>query len=192
MASTTPLPTTIAGASITVQDSAGIERFAPLFFVSPNQINYQIPPGASPGPALIKFNNGTGGIFSGSATIVSSAPSIFTQDSSGAGAAAALDALKFTLAPFNATRDDGLPNIIAVFGTGLGADATDIDANAALSVKAAIDGQAAEVLYAGRAPGFTGLNQLNIMLPAGISSGVHGLVIARAGFSSNRVTILIK
>jgi uncharacterized protein (TIGR03437 family) len=192
VASTTPLPTTIAGASITLQDSAGIERFAPLFFVSPNQINYQIPPGASPGPALIKFNNGTGGIFSGSATIVPSAPSIFTLDSSGAGAAAALDALKFTPAPFNATRDDGLPNIIAVFGTGLGADATDIDANAAPSVQAKINGQAAEVLYAGRSPGFTGLNQLNIMLPAGISSGAHGLVITRDGFASNQVTLVIK
>jgi uncharacterized protein (TIGR03437 family) len=192
VASTTPLPTTIAGASIIVQDSAGIERFAPLFFVSPNQINYQIPPGASPGPALIKFNNGTGGIFSGSATIVPSGPSIFTLNSSGAGAAAALDAIKFTPAPFNATRDDGLPNIIAVFGTGLGADATDIDVNAALSVKAMIDGQAAEVLYAGQAPGFTGLNQMNIMLPAGISSGTHGLVITRAGFFSNQVTILIR
>src|SRR5262249_1106226 len=119
-------------------------------------------------------------------------PSIFTQDSSGAGPAAAVDALNFTPAPFNATRDDGSPNIIAVFATGLGADATDIDANAALSVQATIDGQATQVLYAGRSPGFTGLNQLNVMLPAGISSGAHGLVITRAGVSSNQVTILIK
>jgi uncharacterized protein (TIGR03437 family) len=64
--------------------------------------------------------------------------------------------------------------------------------NAALSVKAMIDGQAAEVLYAGQAPGFTGLNQMNIMLPAGISSGAHGLAITRAGFFSNQVTILIR
>ncbi|HKE05886.1 MAG TPA: hypothetical protein VKE91_17685 [Blastocatellia bacterium] len=191
-ASSTPLPTEIAGVSITLLDTAGIERFAPLFFVSPNQVNYQIPPGASPGPALIKFNNGTGGIFSGSAIIAPSAPSIFTVDSSGAGAAAAIDAFTFTPAPFNATRDDGSPNIIAVFGTGLGADATDIDANAAPSVRAMLDGQAAQVLYAGRAPGFTGLNQLNVMLPAGISSGAHGLVITRAGVPSNQVAILIK
>jgi uncharacterized protein (TIGR03437 family) len=191
-ASSTPLPTEIAGASITVQDSFGVERFAPLFFVSPNQVNYQIPPGAAPGPALIKFNNGTGGIYTGSAIIASSAPSIFTQDSSGAGAASALDAITFTPAPFNAARDDGSPNIIAVFGTGLGGDATDLDGNAASSVQAIIDGQSVQVLYAGRAPGFTGLNQLNIMLPAGISSGVHGLVITRNGIPSNQATISIR
>src|SRR5262249_17119583 len=37
-APSTPLPTSIAGASVTVQDSAGVERLAPLFFVSPAQI----------------------------------------------------------------------------------------------------------------------------------------------------------
>ena len=192
VASTRPLPTSLAGASITVQDSAGIERFAPLFFVSPNQMNYQIPPGASPGPAVLKFNNGAGGIVSGSATIAPSAPSIFTLDSSGAGAAAAIDAINFTPAPFNATQNDGSPNIIAVYGTGLGADATDIDANAASSVQATIDGQATQVLYAGRAPEFIGLNQLNIMLPVGISAGPHRLVITRGGVASNAVSIGIR
>jgi len=189
VASTRPLPTSLAGASITVQDSAGIERFAPLFFVSPNQMNYQMPPGASPGPALLKFNNGAGGIFSGSATIAPSAPSIFTLDSSGAGAAAAIDAINFTPAPFNATQNDGSPNIIAVYGTGLGADATDIDANAAPSVQAMIDGQPVQVLYAGRSPGFIGLNQMNIMFPVGISAGPHALVITRGGVASNAVSI---
>jgi len=191
-ASSMPLPTAIAGASITVQDSAGIERPAPLFFVSPNQLNYQIPAGTTPGSALIKFNNGIGQTVTGSAIIAPTAPSIFTQDSSGAGAASALDAFTFTPAPFNATRSGGLPNIIAFFGTGLGADATDIDANAGPNVQATIDGQAAQVLYAGRAPGFTGLNQMNVILPPGISSGNHRLVITRGGVSSNAVSIAIR
>lgn len=191
-ASSTPLPTSIAGASVTVQDSAGVERLAPLFFVSPTQTNYQIPAGVAPGPALIKFDNGAGRIFSGAALVAPSAPSIFTQDASGAGAAAALDAFAFTPPPFNATQADGSPNIIVIFGTGLGADATDIDANVAADTQAMIDGQPAQVLYAGSAPGFTGLNQINVMLPTGISSGVHNLVIARNGVSSNQVTIPIR
>jgi uncharacterized protein (TIGR03437 family) len=41
------------------------------------------------------------------------------------------------------------------------------------------------VLYAGRAPGFTGLNQLNITLTAGISSGTHTLVVMQEW---NRIT----
>ncbi|MGE0126947.1 MAG: hypothetical protein AB7U82_02490 [Blastocatellales bacterium] len=191
-ASSTPLPTALAGASITVQDSAGAERPAPLFFASPNQINYQIPAGSAVGPALIKFNNGSGQTTSGSTIIAPSAPSIFTQNASGSGAASALDAFTFAPAPFNATRPGGQPNIIAVFGTGLGADATDIDADAGANVQATIDGQPAQVTYAGRAPGFVGLNQVNVTLLAGMTPGNHTLVITRAGVSSNQVTITIK
>ena len=191
-ATSMPLPTTLAGASIIVQDSAGIQRFAPLFFISQNQINYQMPTDVRAGPALVRFNNGMGEIFSGSTIVAASAPSIFTQDNTGRGAAAALDAFTFTLAPFNATQNDGSPNIIAIFGTGLGADATDIDANVGSDVLATIDGQTTLVLYAGRSPGFTGLNQMNVMLPPGISPGDHKLVIARGGVSSNTVSIAIR
>ncbi|HEX9003497.1 MAG TPA: hypothetical protein VGB07_26550, partial [Blastocatellia bacterium] len=49
--------------------------------------------------------------------------------------------------------------------------ATDIDSNAAAEVQLMIDGMTATVLYASRAPGFTCLNQLNILLPADIASG---------------------
>jgi uncharacterized protein (TIGR03437 family) len=191
IATSTPLPTSIAGTSITVQDVAGIERLAPLFFVSANQINYQIPTGTAPGSALIKFTNG-GQTTLGSAIIAASAPSIFTTDASGNGAAAALDAFTFTIGPFNATRSNGEPNVIAVFGTGFGADATDVDANVSANVQATIDGQPATVLYAGRAPGFVGLNQTNILFPAGITPGVHRLVITRNGVSSNQVTIAVR
>jgi uncharacterized protein (TIGR03437 family) len=192
IATSAPLPTTLAGVSITVQDSSGVERLAPLFFVSPSQVNYQIPAGTIPGPALIKFNNGAGQTFSGSTIIAPSAPSIFTRNASGSGDAAALDAFTFTPAPFNATRPDGQPNIIAVFCTGLGADATDIDANVGANVQATIDGQVAQVTYAGRAPGFAGLNQVNVKLLAGMAPGDHKLRLARNGVSSNEVTITIR
>jgi uncharacterized protein (TIGR03437 family) len=192
VASSTPLPTSLAGVTVTVQDSAGAERAAPLFFISPNQINYQIPPGTKPGPALIKFMNGTGQTVVGSSIIAPNAPSIFTEDASGAGAASALDAFTFMPGPFNPTRENGSPNIIAVFGTGLGADATDTEANVGGEVQAFIDGQTTQIIYAGPAPGFTGLNQINISLPAGISPGAHKLLIARGGVSSNAVSITIK
>src|SRR5262245_28997659 len=48
-ASSNPLPTLLAGTSVKVKDNAGMERLAPLFFVSPNQINCQIPPGSVSG-----------------------------------------------------------------------------------------------------------------------------------------------
>ena len=53
-------------------------------------------------------------------------------------------------------------------------------------------GRAATVLYAGRAPGFGGLNQLNLTLPAGLAAGSYSLVVTRGGVASNSVTIAIK
>lgn len=191
IAAGTPLPTSLANASISVQDFKGIERLAPLFFVSPNQLNYEIPAGTASGPALIKFANGAQ-IITGTTIVAASAPAIFTLDASGLGPAVALDAFTFTGAPFNATRSDGQPNIITVFGTGLGDDATDIAANVAASVQATFDGQVATVAYAGQAPGFVGLNQWNIVFPAGISSGKHKLVVTRNAVVSNTVDITVR
>jgi len=74
----------------------------------------------------------------------------------------------------------------------LGADATDLDGDANANVQAKIDGAVVTTLYAGRAPGFVGLNQLNIVLPAGIASGTHTVVISRNGVVSNAVTIAIR
>src|SRR5262249_30440716 len=53
MAATQPLPTSLAGTRLMVKDGAGVFRLAPLFFVSPGQVNYQIPPGVSPGASVI-------------------------------------------------------------------------------------------------------------------------------------------
>lgn len=191
IAATNPLPTSLAGASVSVQDFKGVERAAPLFFVSPNQINYEIPAGTAPGAALIKFSNGNQ-IVTGSTIVAVSAPAIFTSDGSGTGAAIALDAFTFTPAPFNPTSSNGQPNVITVFGSGLGEDGTDIAGNIAARVQATIDGKPVTVSYAGEAPGFVGLNQLNIVFPAGISAGNHTLVMSRNGLSSNAVGIAVR
>ncbi|MDX2030206.1 MAG: choice-of-anchor B family protein [Blastocatellia bacterium] len=191
-ASATPLPTALGGTTISVLDVLGVERLAPLFFVSPSQINYQIPAGTAPGPALIKVTNGAGQVSRGATIVAASAPSIFTLDLSGRGPAAALDAFTFRPAPFPATQSNGQPNAIAVYATGLGSDATEVDGNVNASVQATIDGQPVQVSYAGRAPGFVGLNQINLVFPPAIASGPHQLVISRSGQASNAVIITIR
>lgn len=190
-ATTSLLPTFLGGASVSVLDFKGVERLSPLFFVSPTQVNFEIPAGTAPGPALLKFTNGSQTV-TGATIVLQSAISIFTTNASGTGPAAALDAFSFASGPFNATQNNGQPNVIAVFGTGLGEDATDVDGNVAANVLATIDDQPVTVSYAGRAPGFTGLNQLNIVFPAGITSGNHKLNVSRNGVVSNSVTIAIK
>ena len=58
-AATTVLPTMLAGTKITITDSANTEHLAPLFFVSPQQINYVIPADVREGAATIAvINNG--------------------------------------------------------------------------------------------------------------------------------------
>lgn len=184
-----PLPTSLGSTTVNVVDSRGVERLAPLFYVSPSQINYQIPAGTAEGPALVVITGSDGTVSTGSTLVKPTAPAVFTLGQTGQGAAAAIDGYDGSAAPFKAKSANGTPNIIAVFATGLGEDATDVDGNIASGLEAVIDGQAVTVLYAGRAPGFAGLNQINVMFPALITPGTHSLALRRKGTASNTVTI---
>lgn len=188
-----PLPTSLGGTQVSIKDSAGVEFFAPLFYASPAQINYQVPEGAAIGPAVVRVKGPDGRPLTGLMLISEVSPALFTLNQAGSGAAAALDALNFTGAPFAAKRPDGQPNVITLFGTGLGADATGEDGvDVSSSVEVMVDGTPATTVFAGSAPGFAGLNQFNVMLPLGISSGNHTVVVARNGVKSNSVTIAIR
>ncbi|MGH9847575.1 MAG: IPT/TIG domain-containing protein, partial [Blastocatellia bacterium] len=87
-ATTVPLPTTLAGTRVTVRDTAGVERAAPLFFISPSQINYQIPPGAVAGNATFVITSGDGKAALGNTTLSAVAPGIFSANADGQGVAA--------------------------------------------------------------------------------------------------------
>ena len=187
-----PLPTELSGTTVEIIDRFGVKRSAPLFFVSPEQVNYQIPAQTAAGPVTVQVRASDGRISTGAFEVKLVAPALFTINLSGSGPAAALDGITLAGAPFSATQMNGNPNIIAFFGTGVGADATDQDGNVASSVSATIGGNSVPVFYAGRAPGYTGLNQFNIGLPAGIAAGAHQVVVFRAGLASNVVTIEIR
>ena len=49
-----PLPSTLAGTTATITDSAGVARSALLFFVSSGQVNYLVPPETALGNASVK------------------------------------------------------------------------------------------------------------------------------------------
>jgi hypothetical protein len=83
VADSTPLPTKLAGASVKVRDSAGIEWLAPLFFVSPTQINFQIPAGAKSGPATVTVMDANGGAAAGVVMISPVAPGLFSANANG-------------------------------------------------------------------------------------------------------------
>ncbi|MBI1760639.1 MAG: hypothetical protein HYR56_04300 [Acidobacteria bacterium] len=190
-ASALPLPTTLNGTSVSVRDANGVERAAPLFFVSAAQVNYQLPAGTANGPATITISNGANVAQTATLLVRAAAHALFAANASGTGAAAALDAIKFTPGPFDAKQANGQPNIIAIFGTGLGGDATDVSADVSASVTARLNGNIVTTLYAGTVPGLAGLNQFNIQLPATITAGTYTLTVTR-GLTSNSVTIAIK
>ncbi len=177
-ATTTPLPTELVGTSVHVKDSAGVERRASLFYVSPTQINYQMPPGTATGLATITITNASGNSFSEQGIIFTTNPGLFSADSTGSGFAAAyLTRVKADGSQVQepVTRFDSVQNkIVAVpielgdateqvflilFGTGIRNKSTSVP------VTARIDGLNAPVTYAGAQGGYVGLDQVNMQLP---------------------------
>lgn len=175
-ATTVPLPTNLAGTSLVVRDAAGVDRSAPLFYVSPLQVNYQVPPGTAPGRATLTLTNGAGVVSVGSITVAGIAPGLFTLDGSGRGLVAAyvlrvtesgavmyeqvwrLDAAG-ALVPQPIDLGPATDQVFLVmFGTGFRRRST----MGAVSVR--IGGLPVEVLYAGEAPDFVGLDQCNLRL----------------------------
>ena len=53
-----PLPTSLGGVTLAVTDSAGVQRSAPLLYVSPNQINFLVPDNVSTGSATFAVAGG--------------------------------------------------------------------------------------------------------------------------------------
>ena len=206
IASTLPLPTSLAGTTVRVKDSAGVERLAPLFFVAPSQINYQIPPGTANGTATVTVTSGDGAVSVGAVQIASVAPGLFTVNSSGQGLAAAV-ALRIradgsqSYEPV-AQFDPALNKIVAVpidlgpptdqvflilYGTGWRSR------NNLSAVTVKIGGVDAETLFAGPADGFVGLDQLNVRVPRSLAGrGEIGIALTVDGKVANTVSVNVR
>ena len=200
---TIPLPTSLGGIMIQVTDSTGTSRFAPLFFVSPGQVNFQVPRGTAPGAARIAVIGGQAVRSNARAQIETTLPGIFTANASGQGVAAAValrvdpsgvqtSQLTFQCGPapgscvLNPIDLGGATdvNYLLLFGTG-------IRNNAGLSsVGVTIAGENARVLYAGPQPQFLGLDQVNVEVPADLRGrGQVDVVVSVGSRSANPVTV---
>ena len=196
----TPLPTTLKGVSVTFNGIA-----APLFYVSNTQINLLVPPGDGSGQATVVVTSANGMTRTGTVSIVSASPGVFTLDSSGRGTAAAqttFDGVTYQPIwnPDGSERavDPGTtarPNYLILYTTGLRrATATNPnDANGvAEAVTALIQGVPATVTYAGPAPTWTGLDQVNIIIPPELAGlGQLNVRLIVNGRSSNTTTFTI-
>lgn len=167
---TTPLPTTIDGTSLFFNGVA-----APLFFVSVGQINYQIPPGTVPGMARVVVVGKDGTISQGQATVSDTAPAIFTRNSGGTGAPAAVASADGTTFNIQVSNADGTPvpldpgGFVALFGTGIRfAPNSDRNATNGVTESVTISAGGMEVapLFAGAQGVNLGMDQVNFQIPA--------------------------
>jgi uncharacterized protein (TIGR03437 family) len=191
--SAAPLPTVLGDTSVTFNGIA-----APLYFASPQQVNAQVPFEVAAGSAIAEVTSKSG-IALTQLTVGAAGPGIFTLNGSGTGDAAAIDAV--TYAPVTSSQPIAAGAYLGIYGTGLGAvtPATTtgtVPANpppqTTVKPSVLIDGQAASLLWAGLAPGFVGLYQVNAQVPATLTTGTHRLQLVVNGTASNTVTFAVR
>jgi uncharacterized protein (TIGR03437 family) len=205
VAASLPLPKTLAGTTVTIRDVAGNEQQAPLFFVSPSQVNFQIPPGTATGPIAATITNGVGAVSTGSERVFAVAPSVFTANSNGRGVPAAFAVrvrnnvqTQLPVARFdNATNQfepaeidlgpEGDQVVLVLHGTGIRRRTT------LSAVRVAIGGTESQTIYAAEAPGFVGLDQVNAIIPRSLIGRDNvDVVLSVDGVMANTVRIRIK
>jgi uncharacterized protein (TIGR03437 family) len=208
-----PLPTTLAGTSVRVRDSAGTERTAGLFFVSPNQINFVIPEATATGAATLTVQSGAG-TSTGTLDVKAVAPAIFTANSDGIGAPAAVilrvkangEQSFETVSQFDTASGLLRPRpidlspagdrvFLLLFFTGtLRANDPNNDGNRQETVRLLLGGTAVTPDFAGAQGGLVGLDQMNIELPRaliGLGRVSMSIGATGGGLSSNLVEIEI-
>ncbi len=205
-ASGLPLPTALAGTFVKVRDSAGLERDAALFFVSPGQVNYLVPAGTQNGLATVTVTSGDGTISAGTLNIASVAPGLFAANANGRGVAAAVllrvkpdNSQSFeVISRFDTTQNVFVPLpvdlgpatdrvFVLLFGTGIRAR-SGLDA-----VLVRIGAATAEINYAGPSGDLAGLDQVNALIPRSLSGrGLVDIVLTVDGKAANTVTMQIK
>jgi len=190
-----PLPRDLLGTSFLI---GGI--YAPLFFASPNQMNLQLPEeirGLNSVPVTV-FSRGLPGN-TVLLNLATQSPGIFSADGSGKGLGAILNQDGRPNGPGNPER---IGNVLQVYATGLGESSPAVATGAAAPgappstnvnpPQVTIDGKAASAVFSGRAPDAAGLDQINVVIPAGVTTGSPVPLVLTAGANvSNTVTVYI-
>jgi uncharacterized protein (TIGR03437 family) len=186
-----PLPTSLSGVSVTI---GGVP--APLLVAIPaasssgyDQINLQVPfelAGVVQADIVVN-NNGVIGV--PETIAIGTAPALFTASQTGDGPGAFLHADN---SPVDASRPVAVGEVLQLYATGLGLLKTPVNTGDAArganevtgSVTATIGGVPATVRYAGAAPGWVGLYQINVVVPAGVAGDNVPVVVSVDGSPS--------
>jgi uncharacterized protein (TIGR03437 family) len=154
----------------------------PVFSFDDSTINVQVPPSLGAGVASFVVKVSGDVTAAEDARIVTANPGVFTVPQTGAGEAVALliSNLLYTHAPFNA-RTGNLPSEVALFGTGW---------RNSLPVTVQIGGKPATVTYAGASGSLPGLDQIDVVIPDGVT-GAASIVVKTADGAVSRGDVFI-
>ena len=200
------LPTMLAGTTVTIRDSKGADRPALLLYVRPDQINYIIPEAAAEGFALVTVRNSLGEISTGYIEIVSVMPGLFSANSDGTGAATGwairvrngVQMPRESIIALNSTTNKFIPKPIdfdpatedlylELYGTGIRYRSSQAN------VICEIGGVKVPVEYAFVTPGYFGLDQVNVKIPASLDNrGEVDLVLTVDGRKAKTLRVNIK
>ncbi len=206
IADSQPLPTELAGTTVTITDSAAQEHQAKLFFVSAGQINYLMPETVTLGKATVMIQSGSGHTSVSTVEITQVAPALFSANSTGQGVATAIvvrvkangqqvyeqvaqydaGARAFIAKPIDLSVP-GEQVYLAFYGSGLRYRSM------LNSASVSIGGVLLNALYVGPVPGYEGLDQVNILLPNSLAGrGDVDVLLSVDGKQSNTVKLRIK
>ncbi len=169
---------------------------APLYYVSPGQINFQVPWGTpTTGTVTIAVLVNGGSSNTASVAVGTAAPGLFNAN----GAAIVQNTPDYSLNGTSNPAPAGSTIVAYLTGTGPVSPAAKDGVptgsngltNATSLVTAKIGDANATVSFTGLTPGFIGLAQMNIVVPT-LAPGVYPLVVTIDGQSSNAATIAVK
>ena len=174
--------TSLENVSVFVRDSAGTEKPSPLFYVSPTQINFQLPAGLAGGMGIVTVKLYNQIVASGLILIANTSPGLFSVNQTGEGFAAATvqrvaangDVSFQPIAQYDSSVQKFIPIPINVqsgtdqaylnlYGTGIRGRSE------IANVKATVDGIDVPVSYSGSQGTFLGVDQVNVLLPSSLA-----------------------
>ena len=187
-----PLPVSLNGTAVTVNGSP-----APLFFVSPLQINAQVPFETKTGTATLMVQSGTIKSTAVTFQVIETAPGVLTLTQSNH-AIAQNDPEGTLNSPGSPARPGqyvtvyltGQGQVDNPVATGAAGPATPFSAPLA-PIQAQVGGIPAVIAFAGLAPGLVGLLQMNIVIPD-VASGEQPFDVSIGGVMANRTVLSVR
>jgi uncharacterized protein (TIGR03437 family) len=171
------LPTMLSGVRLMIGGVA-----ASLIYVSPTQVNAIVGASTPAGHDQVVLTSSTGS-FSTTVNVNAAAPpGFFSLQGSGAHDGAILNAVSFQGGAFS-VNTNGQATFLAIFVTGL---------NLATAPVVRVGGVPAIVQWFGNAPGFSGLQQINVQLPTSLAgAGRVEVMVTQNNMASNVVEAVI-